>query len=191
MPWIYLFVWGGKIGCHWFCSTSLYWLLLLGGIIQSVPCNCDHLLIYCAPCLRSNHSRFIHQSSLLWLQQKHIVAKRRETGLEMTVNFSYELSLSHLKRSLTCRKIFRPGTDGVIPFRRKTCCGFVSPLKTHLPRPGLNPRTLGPMASRITITQPRTTCSVTFLLTCLRYALLLCLCVCVRPSICLCTPSPQ
>jgi hypothetical protein len=35
-----------------------------GGILQIVPCNCDHFLIYCAPHLSSNHSRFIHQSYL-------------------------------------------------------------------------------------------------------------------------------
>jgi hypothetical protein len=42
-------------------------------------------LIYCAPLLItiSNHSRFIHQSSLLWLQQRHLVAKWEETGQEM------------------------------------------------------------------------------------------------------------
>jgi hypothetical protein len=45
-----------------------YWLLLRSGIVQSVPCNCDHFLIYCAPGLSSNHSQFIHQSSLLQLQ---------------------------------------------------------------------------------------------------------------------------
>jgi hypothetical protein len=48
---------------------NTYWLLLRGGFVQSIPCNCDHFLIYCAPHLSSNHSQFIHQSSLLWLQQ--------------------------------------------------------------------------------------------------------------------------
>jgi hypothetical protein len=33
--------------------------------------------------------------------------------------------------------------------RRKSCYGFLSPLKIHRPRPGLNPRTLGPVASTL------------------------------------------
>jgi hypothetical protein len=47
-----------------------YWLLLWGGIIQCVPCNCDNVLVCCAPHLSFSHSRFIYQSSLLWLQQR-------------------------------------------------------------------------------------------------------------------------
>jgi hypothetical protein len=42
-----------------------YWLLLRGGIIHSVPCKCDHFMVHC-PHLSYNHSRFTHQSSLLW-----------------------------------------------------------------------------------------------------------------------------
>jgi hypothetical protein len=45
-----------------------YESLLRGGIAQSISCNCDDFLIYCAPYLSSNHSRFIHQISLLWMQ---------------------------------------------------------------------------------------------------------------------------
>jgi len=63
-------------------GSYCYWLLLRGGIVQSVPCNCDHFLICCAPHLSYNHSRFIHQSSLLWLQQTHLIAKRGEFGRE-------------------------------------------------------------------------------------------------------------
>jgi hypothetical protein len=42
-----------------------YWLLLRGGIVQSVPCNCDYFLIYSAHHLIYNHCPFILQSSLL------------------------------------------------------------------------------------------------------------------------------
>jgi hypothetical protein len=42
-----------------------YWLLLQSGIVWSVPYNCDHFLIYCAPRLSSNHFRFIHHLSAL------------------------------------------------------------------------------------------------------------------------------
>jgi hypothetical protein len=44
-----------------------YWVLLRCGVVESVPCNCNHLLTRCSH-LSSNHSWFIHQSSLLWLQ---------------------------------------------------------------------------------------------------------------------------
>jgi hypothetical protein len=56
-------------------GVERYWLLLRAGIVRSVPCNCSHFLIYYAPYLSSRHSRSIHQSSLFWLQQRHLVAK--------------------------------------------------------------------------------------------------------------------
>jgi hypothetical protein len=52
-----------------------YRLLLRGGIVQSVPRNCNHFLIYCASHLSSDHSRFIHQRTLLWLQQRNLGPK--------------------------------------------------------------------------------------------------------------------
>jgi hypothetical protein len=127
-----------------------YWLLLWGGIVQNAPCNCVHFLIYCAPNLCSNHSRFIHQSSLLWFQHTYLVAKREEAGREMVPEFCRSVSLSHLKESLTCRNILLYGADGFISLRRKWCS------KIHRPWLGLNPRTLGPMTSTITITPPIT-----------------------------------
>jgi hypothetical protein len=61
-----------------------YESLLRGGIAQSVSCNCDDFLIYCAPHLSCNHSRFIHQISLLWMQPKRLLVKRGGgTGREM------------------------------------------------------------------------------------------------------------
>jgi hypothetical protein len=42
-------------------------------------------------------------------------------------------------------------------YRRKWCSGFLSPLKTHRPRSGSNPRTLGPVASTLTTSPPRST----------------------------------
>jgi hypothetical protein len=47
----------------------------------------------------------------------------------------------------------------LLPLRRKSCCRFLSPLKVLRPRPGLNPRTLCPMASTITSRLPRPTSS--------------------------------
>jgi hypothetical protein len=46
----------------------------------------------------------------------------------------------------------------LLSFRRKSCYGFLSPSKIHCPRPDLNPRTLGLMASTITTSPLRATC---------------------------------
>jgi hypothetical protein len=51
--------------------------------------------------------------------------------------------------AVTCRK----STTWV----RRLCYGFLSPLKIHQPRPGSNPRTLGPVASTLTTSTPRAT----------------------------------
>jgi hypothetical protein len=74
-----------------------YWLQLWGGIVQSVPCNWDHFLIYCDLQLSCNNSRFIHQSSLLRSQQRHTVAKQGETWRGMAAEFCLSVSLSYLR----------------------------------------------------------------------------------------------
>jgi hypothetical protein len=85
-----------------------YWLLLWGGIVQSVTCNCDHFLMHSAPHLCSNHSRFFHQSSVLWLQQ----TPSSEAGRKWV---RYGLLISRIsifiipQGSLTYRKILRHG----------------------------------------------------------------------------------
>jgi hypothetical protein len=135
--------------------VTRYWLLLRGGIVQSVPCNCNYFLIDYA----SNHSRIIQQSTLFRLQQRHVVAKRGETGREMVAEFCVLVSLSYLMWSLICSKNLRHGATSLRLLRRKSCYSFLSPLKIHRSRPGLNPRTLGPMTSTITIIPPRTTVS--------------------------------
>jgi hypothetical protein len=59
-----------------------YWLLvtLTGWYRAKRPMQLRRFLIYCAPHLRPNHSRFIPQSSLLLLQHRLIVAKRLKIG---------------------------------------------------------------------------------------------------------------
>jgi hypothetical protein len=41
------------------------------------------------------------------------------------------------------------GPTALLPLWRKSCYGFLSPLKIHCPRPGLNPQTLGAVASTL------------------------------------------
>jgi hypothetical protein len=48
------------------------------------------------------------------------------------------------------------GLPALHPFPWKARSGVVLPLKTHLPQPSLNPRTLGKMASTLTTIPPRT-----------------------------------
>jgi hypothetical protein len=116
------------------------------------------------PHLSSNHSRFIHQSSLLWLHQTHPVGKRGKTGREMAAEFCLSVSLSCLKGSLISRKSYNMRIAALLPLRRKLCYGFLSPLKIHRSQPGLNPPTLGPIATTITIRPPGKSLSLSLLL---------------------------
>jgi hypothetical protein len=47
--------------------------------------------------MSSNHSQFIRQNSLLWLQERNLVAKQGETGREMAIEFFLSLSISYVK----------------------------------------------------------------------------------------------
>jgi hypothetical protein len=71
-------------------------------------------------------------SRSLWqsYQQSNLVANKEELG-----EGNYEFGLRNIfvytsKLFLTC-KILRPGDDGLLPFRRKAWCGFISSLKIY------------------------------------------------------------
>jgi hypothetical protein len=51
----------------------------------------------------------------------------------------------------------RRSTDGFTSPPKEGVLLILSPFKIHRPRPGLNPRTLGPVASTLTTTPPRAT----------------------------------
>jgi hypothetical protein len=55
-----------------------------------------------------------------------------------------------LRGSLICRKILRHFADAFACLPQEVVLRIFIVLKIHLPRPGPNPRTLGPMASTIT-----------------------------------------
>jgi hypothetical protein len=76
----------------------------------------------------------------------------------MSSNLKDEVFLSQSAGILTCRKILLlvHGTDGFTFPPKKVMLRTSSLLKIHHFRPGLNPRTLGPMASAITTLPPRT-----------------------------------
>jgi hypothetical protein len=69
---------------------------------------------------------------------------------------SHRTTAIHFRDSLHALKSYDMGPTALIPLRMKACCGLLSPLQIR-PRPGLNPRTLDPMATTLTITPPRTT----------------------------------
>jgi hypothetical protein len=64
------------------------------------------------------------------------------------------------KDNFTCRKILGHAADGFSapPPPKEDVRRILPPLETHRTRLGLNPETLGSMASTINITPPRTKC---------------------------------
>jgi hypothetical protein len=71
------------------------------------------------------------------------------------VNFACRCFFAYIYGYLTCRRNDM-GPAALLPLRRKPCYGIRQSLKIHRPRPGLNPRTLDPVASTVTV-PPRTT----------------------------------
>jgi hypothetical protein len=90
----------------------------------------------------------------LWqsYQQRRLGASRRNG--RRSENFAYQY-LKYLKRSLTCRKILRRGTSGFTSHPNEGVLRIFIAIKNSSPRPGLNPRPLGPVASTPTTTPPR------------------------------------
>jgi hypothetical protein len=86
----------------------------------------------------------------------HIAAKQEKLSSEIMNLALRSIFLRTSYGFLTCRKIFDMAPTALLSLRRNMCCRFLSPLKIHRPRPGFNPRTLGPMASTPAITLPRT-----------------------------------
>jgi hypothetical protein len=71
--------------------------------------------------------------------------------------FCLQVSLSYCRDLLTCRKVLRHGTAGFTSPPKEVVLRVCTALKTHCPRPGLNLRTVGPLAITITTRPPRAT----------------------------------
>jgi hypothetical protein len=79
---------------------------------------------------------------------RHLVAKQVKHGWETwPLNFA---------GSFTCRKSATCDRRLYFPSEGRRAADFIT-LKIHRPRPGLNPRTLGPMLSTLTTRPPRAT----------------------------------
>jgi hypothetical protein len=77
------------------------------------------------------------------------------------MNLVFEVSLFILRSDFfTCRKILRHGADGFTSPLKKGVLRIPIAIKNPLSRPGLNTRTLGPMACMLTT---ETTISIAYL----------------------------
>jgi hypothetical protein len=98
------------------------------------------------------NSWLVHQSSLAVLPAETSGASTRNGRRSDTFAYQY---LQCLNRPLTCRKILRHGTSGFTSHPKEGVLRIFIALKNLSPRPGLNPRPLGPVATTLTITPPR------------------------------------
>jgi hypothetical protein len=99
---------------------------------------------------------FVHQNSIALLPAEPPSSKADGTGEGN--EFFLTKSLFHTsKGSLICCKLLRHLADGLLSFRRKTCCGFLLPSKAIALGGITNPRTLGPVASTLTARPSRMT----------------------------------
>jgi hypothetical protein len=89
----------------------------------------------------------------LWqsYQQRHEASRRNGRRSE---NFAYQY-LKYVKGSLTCRKILLHRTSGFTSRPKEGVLRIFIALKNPSPRPVLNPRTLGTVASTLTTAPPR------------------------------------
>jgi hypothetical protein len=92
--------------------------------------------------LSSNHSQFIHQSSLFWLQQRHLVAKRGESGLEIAAEFCQSASLIPQGFFNMPWNLMKWGRRLYFPFEGNRATDFIA-LEVHRSWPCLNLRTFG------------------------------------------------
>jgi hypothetical protein len=126
-------------------SRSKHWLIVhprgeckWRSVVMMIPGGDYYLLVY--------------QSSLAVLSTEISGASRRNG--RRSENFAYDY-LKYLKGSFTCRKILRHRTSGFTSHPKEGVLRIFISLKTPSPRPGLNPRPLGTVASTLTTTPPR------------------------------------
>jgi hypothetical protein len=99
-----------------------------------------------------DNSILVRQSSLAVLPAETSGASRRNG--RRSEDFSYQY-LKYHEGFLTCCKILRHGTSGFTFHAKEGVLRIFIALKSPSPRSGLNPRSLGPVASTLTTTPPR------------------------------------
>jgi hypothetical protein len=78
------------------------------------------------------------------------------------MNFADGVSVSYFACFFDMLQNITTRADGFTSSPKEVMRLILSPLKVHSPRPGLNPRTLGPVANTITTRPPRTTVKVVY-----------------------------
>jgi hypothetical protein len=97
------------------------------------------------------------QRKSLFVQQSHLAENQEELAREI-MNLVLQSIFTHTSNgSLICCKILGHGSTALLLLRRAVSCRFILPLKIHYHRPGMNPRTLGTIASTLIITPQRMT----------------------------------
>jgi hypothetical protein len=99
------------------------------------------------------NSLFVHQSSLAIVESSSI--KQEERSKEIMNLALRSIFVLICKWILHVVKSYYTGPPDLRLLRKKGVLQIFIALKNPSPRPGLNPRTLGPMASTLTITPPR------------------------------------
>jgi hypothetical protein len=144
-----------KAECWW---RSRLWTAVTNGPVVHFPCEMSmdkYGGMMSAGGNPDSSTRALWQS----YRQSHLVANRRKWAKE--INLAVRSIFVHASKGfLTCRKILRHGAAGFPSAQRNECCSFLLPLEIHRPRPNLNLRIFGPMASTLIITPPRTVRSV-------------------------------
>jgi hypothetical protein len=101
--------------------------------------------------IAGDNSWLVHHSCLEVLPAETSVVSR--TNRRRSENFAYQY-MKYLNGSLTWRKILRYGTSGFTFHPKEGVLRNFIALKNPSPRPGLNQRTLGLVASTLTTTPP-------------------------------------
>jgi hypothetical protein len=94
-------------------------------------------------CRSGDNSRLVYQRFLAVLPAQ---TSEESTRNGRSGDFAYQY-LKYLKESLTRRKILRHGTSGFTSHPKECMLRIFIALKNPSPRPGLNSRPLGPVAS--------------------------------------------
>jgi hypothetical protein len=133
---------------------------------ETMSLNCGQQRAYSSPprwYMKDSHggmisteenSSFVHQSSLeilpvvIWYQGGRTGKGINEFGLA-------EYFVHTCKWFLHAVKFYDMGPPALLPFLRKVCCGFLSPLKSHRLGQVWTREPWGLMSSTLTITSPR------------------------------------
>jgi hypothetical protein len=147
-------VWWDSFTFYFFFTVHCYGVVLHKAFQAVLP-----LLMYCAFPI---WVLFIPVSPItaVWQHPAETpVAKQEKLGGKMAVNFFDELSLSYSARFLTAENLTTWDRRLYFLSERNVLRIFIA-LEIGRPYPGLNPRTLGQIASMITSRPPRTTSEI-------------------------------